>query len=81
MAQGRRLQSCKQGGHLHTLQLSRPLSEIQRGQVPKVTVKEISDALSLLETEVVVEGLVGWGKADELSGEEASQVFPSMFQK
>lgn len=59
----------------------RLLSEIQRGQVPKVTVKEISNALTLLETKVIVNGLMGWGKADELPREEPREVFFNMLQE
>lgn len=57
------------------------LSEIQRGQIPKVTVKEISDAFTLLKAKVVVKGLMGWGKADELPGEERREVFSTLLQE
>lgn len=78
MAQGRRLQSCRQSRYL---QMPWLLSEIQRSQIPKVTVKEISDAFTLLKAKVVVKGLVGWGNADELSREERREVFSTMLQK
>lgn len=81
IAQGRRLQSCRQGRYLQKPWLPRLLSEIQRGQIPKVTVKEISDAFTLLKAKVVVKGLVGWGKADELPREERREVFSTMLQE
>lgn len=81
MAQGRRLQSCRQGRYLQTPWLPRLPSEIQRGQIPKVTVKEISDAFTLLKAKVVVKGLMGWGKADELPREERREVFSTMLQE
>lgn len=81
MAQGRRLQSCRQGRYFQMPWLPRLLSEIQRGQIPKVTVKEISDAFTLFKAKVVVEGLVGWGKADELPREERREVFSTVLQE
>lgn len=56
-------------------------SEIQRGEVPKVTVKEVSNALPILKAKVVVDVLVGRGEADELLREETAEVLPHVLQE
>lgn len=70
-----------QGGASQETLAPQDLSEIQGGQVPKVTVEEVSDALTLLKAKVVVEGLVGWGEADELLRQEPGEVLPHMLQE
>lgn len=55
-------------------------SEVQGGEVPKVAVKELADALALLQPKVIV--LCLWRRqVDELIGQETSQVLPALLQQ